>query len=659
MARLFIMILCIMTAPAFFSAADNPDTGTEKQEEEEESIRIALEEVVVTATRSETSLTGVSQHVTVLTETDIENIGATTLSQVLEKRTGVSISDYGPEGSVEAVTIRGSTSTQVLVLVNGVRVIGSHGGADISLIPLENIERIEIVRGGTSALYGADAIGGVINIITRKTGKAFLRVGLENASYLPQGAFKGSGSDEYLAPPDLMSLVDTQKLTIGFGIPIGPLSCICAINGIRAANEYPFIDLTGESRIRENSGLLGCDGSIDMRYTGESWCIDFSGMGLYHEHGSPGELGSTTPDASQREAMAGCTLGMTSQKFFTDLITLDLKGFMQYHSLDYTDPHAGVDSTHTTFSFGCDLTQELMLSDYISLLYGGTFSADRLDSTDMGKRERNNVSGFIEVPLFPSPDLTIRPAFRYDYFSDFGNSLTFRAGFSLLFSDSQSIKGSFSRSFRAPTFNDLYWPADAFAEGNPDLAPEQGYEGDLGICGSAENIAYTCFFFFRYIDEVILWLPGPDTIWRPTNHGKGIYPGFETSWKIGLPDSFEVALDYTFIYSFALTGDIDISDDKRVPLVPLHNLAAQLTYHEKRLMYSISARYEGKRFLSVATSSTLDPYLILDLHLKLFLSKSATLSFSVDNLFDESRESIGNYPLPGFTFRTGFELNVR
>jgi outer membrane cobalamin receptor len=667
LARLFMILMIISFFTMLLHGSEDPEpdacfplkegeSDIADADENDKPIQITLGEVVVTATRTGDSVFNVPQHVTIITDEEIKKTGVKNLSEVLEKKTGLSVSDYGPEGSLKSVTIRGSTTAQVLVLVNGIRANGSHGGADMSLIPLDNVERIEIIRGGMSALYGADAVAGVINIITRKKGKPFFRIKLENGSFLPQQALRGSGSSEYLAPPDFISLIDTQKLHLGFSLPLEPLSITCSLNGIRAANEYAFIDLTNERRIRENADLLGCDGSIELCYDVKDGHIGFSGSGLYHEHGVPGQLGSLTPDSVQKELQFGGTLGFMTEKLFTDLLTLDLKGYCNYYSLDYTDPHNAVDSTHDSLSTGCDLAQEVFLTPYFSLLYGGTFSYDRLESTDMGNRQRINSAGFIEIPISPSSYFTIQPAARYDYFSDFGNSFTCKAGFIWHLSESQSIKGGFAHSFRAPTFNDLYWPADSFAEGNPGLEPETGYSGDLGISGVNRNISYNLFGFFRYIEDVILWLPGTDNIWRPSNHGRGIYPGIEASCAIGFLDTFQVSLDYTFIYSFALTGDIELWDDKRVPSVPLHNLTVQLTHNGEKIMYYISAHYEGKRYLSATSNAFLDPYLLVDLHFKLFLTKDATLFFSIDNLFDESPRSIGNYPLPGCMFRTGFEL---
>ena len=113
----------------------------------------AVEDVVITATKTEEEILEVPEHVTIVNAEQIQASGARNLGDVLEGHTGISITDYGPEGSVQSVSVRGSTSSQVLVLIDGVRQnSASSGSADLSLIPIDNIERIEIVRGGSSAL---------------------------------------------------------------------------------------------------------------------------------------------------------------------------------------------------------------------------------------------------------------------------------------------------------------------------------------------------------------------------------------------------------------------------------------------------------------------------------------------------------------------------
>jgi outer membrane cobalamin receptor len=127
---------------------------------------LAVEKIVVTATRIAGTILASPDHITVVSGEELA--GALSVAEALGRAAGVSVSDSGAVGAVQSVNIRGSAAAQVLVLVDGVRLNDSRQGApDLSQLPVENIERIEIVRGGTSALYGADAVAGVVNIITK------------------------------------------------------------------------------------------------------------------------------------------------------------------------------------------------------------------------------------------------------------------------------------------------------------------------------------------------------------------------------------------------------------------------------------------------------------------------------------------------------------
>ena len=183
MSKRTVLVLLALAAVAALCAAQ--DTS------------LAVEKIVVTATRIAGTILASPDHITVVSGEELA--GALSAAEALESVAGVSVSDNGTVGSVQSVSLRGSAAAQVLVLVDGVRLNDSRQGApDLSQIPVDNIERIEIVRGGTSALYGADAVAGVVNIITKDKAEDRFRLSLTNGSYLPRDAARcedGVGAD--------------------------------------------------------------------------------------------------------------------------------------------------------------------------------------------------------------------------------------------------------------------------------------------------------------------------------------------------------------------------------------------------------------------------------------------------------------------------------
>jgi len=153
------------------------------------------ETIIVTATRTEIPLSDAIVPVTVITREDIELSLATDLAELLRFEAGIDIGRNGGPGQSTSIFLRGSESNHTLVLIDGVRINpGTLGGAAIQHIAPEIIERIEIVKGARSALFGTDAIGGVINIITRRAKDAFVEGGLESGSFDTRSGYVSGGN---------------------------------------------------------------------------------------------------------------------------------------------------------------------------------------------------------------------------------------------------------------------------------------------------------------------------------------------------------------------------------------------------------------------------------------------------------------------------------
>jgi outer membrane receptor protein involved in Fe transport len=532
------------------------------------------------------------------------------------------------------------------------------GGVDLSLIPIENIERIEIVRGGSSELYGADAVGGVVNIITKKQTENQFKISFENGSYIPREYVSGYGGGKEENPPDPLDLLDSQKIAVFFSRSGNAISFVTNGSVTRAENGYIFKDINKEDRKRENADLLGWDFYTGFRIPHRSGSVDISASAVHAEKGIPGSVTSPTPGAKQDDGQYQAHLEFFTDRFFSDLLTLDIKTYALYGKIDYISPSLSVDSNHRSYTTGLDLTQEMYFFNYLSIVYGGNFSFDRVESTDVGEPERFYGGLFVQTPIYITERLTFQPALRYDYYSDFYGSMNWKLGVNYRASNSTALKGSISKSFRAPTFNDLYWPADPFAEGNPDLQPETGYNLDFGITLRRENLQYDIFTFFRYVYDVILWQPGPDDIWRPSNYGEAIYPGIETQVGIDFLEYFTFTIDYTFIYTFALSGSFTVTDNKRLPSIPVHELDSRVQYQRSRDLLSLYFHYESLRYENIANTSFLDSFFIIGGSWCRKIGKKMELYVAGENVFGEQYELVSQYPMPGFFIRTGMEVTL-
>ncbi len=607
---------------------------------EEEEGAVSMKDVVITATKTEQEVLDVPQHVTVITAEEIEKSGVRDVAQILNRQAGVTVEDYGSLGAVQSLRLRGSTTEQVLVLVDGVRINNAQSGTvDLSLIPVSIIERIEIVRGGTSALYGSDAVGGVINIITRKEADGKLKLHIEN------------GID-----------IDAQKVGIKFSKSIGNTHLTTSGGLYMADNDFVYKDENGDKMKRENAEILGGDLAAAFRIPLGSGDLDVKGLFVSNEKGSPGQVGLfATPNAEQKDLKALSTVSYYTDSFISDALTLNLNTYFNYHYLNYRDPDAWPEpqnSKHRVYSTGLDLSQEILTFDFLSIMYGGNLSLDLAESNEIGDQDRIYTGVFLETPLYITGAFTLTPMIRYDYYSDFEGTFNYKLAFTQALSSEMSLKGSISKSFRAPTFNELYWPTDMFGEGNPDLGPETGYSIETGITRVGDRTSFDLFLFTRYMKDVILWQKGVDLVWRPTNYGRGLYPGLEATIGFNVVESLYIYTDYTFLYTFALGEGNSVSDDRRLPLIPVHELDFGLNFSRNRFSTGFNGHLESKRYESVDNTDSIPCYFVVDVHYRQSIGKDAVFLLSVDNLFNKQYEVVSGYPMPGLFIRTGIELEL-
>jgi vitamin B12 transporter len=622
-----------------------------------------LEGVVATASRIPGSESSSPPAITVVSAEDIAARGATTVADALEAVPGLSLNSKGPEGSQVAVSIRGSTTNQVLVLVDGHRVNDALTGlVDLSKIPLDKVERIEVMRGGASAIYGGDAVGGVVNIITKKDSFP-LSLSIENGSYLPASGVIGYGLGKTLEDASASSLIDSQKLSFSWGPRFGETALRLAGSATKAANEYAFIDSNGERRKRQNSALLGLDASAGLSLILGSGKLSADLGGAYGDKGVPGSEGSPTLRAREDDLSAKALVQYSSERFLSDLLSLDASVGADYSSVDYADAEdASQDGHHKLLSVAADVAQRAYLTDALTLAYGAQATYSGAESDSVGSPRRLSGGVFGEASLILG-SLRLRPSLRYDYYSDFSalsplGGLGGALGAAYSLDRGSVLKLNLSRAYRVPTFSDLYWPAISGVEGNPGLAPETAYEANLGFEAGSSELRSETTAYLRYSEDVILWQPGDDGVWRPSNFGAALYPGIEEEIKARLGEGFEASLGYTFLHSYVLSGGLGLADDKRLPMTPEHSLKAVFSYTRERFSWSTTGQYAGIRYLKTANVAYLSAYFTLDLCLRWKTSKSLSFYAAGDNLFDEQYAIVDGHPMPGTKLRLGAEMKL-
>ena len=422
------------------------------------------EEVVVTATRIPQRLSNSHQHVTVIGAEDIAASGQQTLVELLQMRAGVEITNSGGLGQPSAVLIRGSEPRHTLVLVDGLRLSSATVGATaFENIPLNQIERIEIVPGPLSSIYGSDAIGGVIQIFTKRGAGASVKLGV--------GSYRSG------------------ELNAAFGRRIGDTEFSISVGALESSGfdstkpTIPFAQHNPDADGYRNTNFSG-------RLAHHFSDAHEIGLTAFQSRGrTQFDAGLATADANRQTLSAFSVYSRNRlASRWTSLLRLGTTRDKSitvgaFPGIFQTDQHQATWQNDFQFESG-------------TLVAGVEYLQQRVDSdTPFKETSRTVVSGY--GGYYGSfGNHGFQASLRHDDSNDFGARNTGSLGYSYRLSPMLRIRAAAGTAFKAPTFNDLYFPDfPPFFFSNPNLRPERSRSREIGtdIDISAHNIAITAF----------------------------------------------------------------------------------------------------------------------------------------------------------------------
>ncbi len=496
---------------------------------------ILLDDLIVTATRTPKAKTALISDVSVITREQIERAGASSLTDILRMQPGVQISTSGGAGTASSVFLRGTNPDHVVVLVDGLRINSATSGTtSFENIPLGQIDRIEILRGPASSLYGADAIGGVIQIFTRKAeaGKALIHASVGLGSFNTQTGEAGiSGSVNALKYGVNVSSFDTDSFSA---------------RRIR----------TGKDSDDDSYRNLSASAFLELELAqGHSWGLQFFESTGHNEF-----------DGSNFENFGDQTLqsyAFTSKNQFTDFWHSTFKLGM---SVDDSDSHALPDNRNlisglpnlnfnpTGISTFRTEQKQFFWQNAIGLPIGElTITYERLEqqaAANSGPRlkfqkDRSNDS-FLAGYFADFSNHSIQASLREDHDSQFGNYTTGGLGYGFRITPNWRITSSYGKAFNAPTFNQLYRPGFA----NASLTPEKSENVEASVKFSEKSLNANLTIFQNKIRNMIA-NAGPVTStctltgFCPLNIGKVEIEGatFDAAWNI--TDALLLSGNYT------------------------------------------------------------------------------------------------------------------
>lgn len=556
------------------------------------------EEIVVTASRYPQLISESPASITVVTAKEIQASGAINVADALRLVSGVDIKSTGYLWGENTIRLRGSTSDQILLLVDGRRNNSPQGAWNqFDNISLGDIEKIEVVRGPASALYGADAVGGVVNIITKKGVK-------------PETNISAS-----------LSTFNTQKYSITHSLSHKALNGFFAAESTRSDGQRPNSDYDGQNfkgkvtwNIREK---------VDLALS----------AGLYQAtKGVPNTI--VTPSLTDRQ---------TDRKGYIDLSgnlgNIEVRTYQNQFDRKFS---SATISQHKNWTDGIELGLNL---PYLSS--GFEWRGDRIESTENGGHATYNLALFLQKEIEFDRSLKVVLGARGDKHSVFGSVLSPRAGLIYHPVPDTTIRSSWGESFRAPNFDDLYWPTTPWVAGNPNLRPEKAQTIDLGIDRSFDNsMVASLGLFTSNINDMIGWAPGSDGVWRPSNVDTAKLEGGEAELKKSFTPLFSGFINYTYLKA------VDTATNKELIYKPNNKANLGFRFDEDRLKAYVTLKYIDKQFTDSANTDILPSYTIVDAGME-----RAPLTLKINNLFNENYQESKDYPMPGRTFTLGAVYN--
>ncbi|MBC7983769.1 MAG: TonB-dependent receptor [Candidatus Obscuribacterales bacterium] len=566
-----------------------------------------LSEVVVTATRTQQPAENVIGSATVITREQIEARQSLSLLEILREQAGLDITSQGGFGKLTSMFIRGTEPEHVLVLIDGVRVGSVTAGTNpFEYLPLEQIERIEIVRGPRSSLYGSDAIGGVIHIFTRGGGdSASLSVGGGSQSTARETAQLAMSFDG-----TWFAVTGTHFKSEGFNACKGSISGGC---------------FTVEP---DKDGFRNLSGSVRA---GQRWSkVADVEVGVLYSKGHSEYDGGSSNQTDFREF----TPSLRAHVHLFDRWDVTLNGGISSDDQDYLKDgvfNNYIDNERRSTSVQSDYA---FAKDHIVTL-GYDYLDDRVASNtfyDIKSRNNNGLFAQYQAAL-RSHRFTLSR--REDDNEQFGTHTTGNFGWKWLLTEHFSILAASGSAFRAPSFNDLYFPGYS----NPNLKPEESRSFELGIAGNVRGWQGSLNVYNNVIDELIEL----DASFIPVNVAKAEIRGIEALTTITI-GSWNVTANYS--YTDPRNRAAGANYDKILMRRARQSGSLQVAHSWESARVAVVVRGQGSRFNNAANTSELPGYVTADLVGEYSITKQLKFECKIGNLLDKAYETVRYYNEP-------------
>ncbi|MGH7411281.1 MAG: TonB-dependent receptor plug domain-containing protein [Candidatus Methylomirabilis sp.] len=625
---------------------------------------VELGQVVVTATKTEVPLKTVAASVTVITKEEIEARQATEISSLLREVPGLNVTQVGSRGSIATVFPRGGNSNFNLVLIDGVKVNDAGGFIDFGDLSTDNIERIEIIRGPHSALYGADAMGSVIQIFTKK-GKGTPRI---------EASFAGGNLNTFEERLNLSGEIGQ----LGYSLGVGRTD---TDGSLKINNAFRETTVSGRLDYVIERVL---DLSFVVRYTDSLFQFPTGGAGDRFDPIDPNQ------SSDQQRLVVSGKASHSITPWWQQTLQLGLyrrnrnDDDRKDDPIDFCESHSRNEERRLSADYFWNLTAPTVF-DVSSLVTAGfayergefeqrnAFSECDFASSTSIDRSRDNKAFYLQDQLDWKKRLFLTAGFRVDNNSTFGTEVTPRvsAAYIVPFTETK-LRASYGEGIKEPTFVENFGTGSPFFLGNPDLKPERSESWEVGfdqpLLKGLADISVT-YFRSRFKDLItFVGDPPPSPSFRNVQAARA--EGVELAARVRLGYGLTVSGSYTFLETEVLDdGGVEsaaIQEGKPLIRRLRHSGSLSLDHIWERLHTNLTATFAGDRQdldfrtfpfprVTLPGYTTVDvaaSYLLLKDRLRL---QELTLFGKVLNLFDEEYEQVFGFSAPRITFLLGLK----
>ncbi|WOT06770.1 TonB-dependent receptor domain-containing protein [Shewanella youngdeokensis] len=535
---------------------------------------------------------------------EIARLSPKSVADLLEVLPGVSVSRDGGAGQSSSISMRGTNSGHVLVLVDGVR-IGSAtlGAVSFNALSPENIERIEVVKGPRAAIWGSDAIGGVIQIFTRK---------LQGGEWFASAEY---GSDTYV------------RGTAGVGLSHGDGSTSLSVNS-EQSDGYDIKDDTETDDDGYDRVGVSINGQQNLN---QQWLLTWAGQ---LETGSYDYDNTTYYGPGVNEADYDNYLWSAAAQYQGDKLTSKLalgQSRDQNEHFRADMPELGVNLYETTRD-QVNWSNRYTATNNLTFIGGVDWSNESIVG-DYAIDERDIV-GLYALGRYQLGKLLMEGVVRYDDVENIDSETSYNASLAYQFNDEWRVSFASGTGFKAPSFNDLYWPGS----GNPDLVSETSENLDLTINYSSDMLRGYLSVYQNKVENLIQWAPTGETddygwdVWKPANIQDAEITGVELSLSY---NTWDLAHQLGYSYIDAIDG----ATDEQLLGRSEHEFDYSLSYAWSDFDVLVNYHYQGERNDGDnnydGVTDFLDAYHQVDLSIGYKLTDTWQLRLKASNLLDE------------------------